>query len=257
MPATDLATLAQVSAFIPNVPASADNALLAALITASSQSILSICQRPTVLSRSYTETYNGYGETRKMLRRWPVTSVKSLLVFSTSIPLSPGYQSSSSFACGYALEAWSGELPGRPQCLDLIGYEYCWGTQNVTVTYQAGYLVSAEPQTVTTAAATVLQQEGPWAQDAGVVYQATGVALTLVPAGPAQGQYALGSSPGAYVFNTADNDQVVLISYSFVPQPLNQACIEMTAEAYRYRTRIGKRAIRRRGLRLRLSICRG
>jgi hypothetical protein len=241
MPVTDLATLAQAKAWIPNAPAASDDALIASLITASSISILSVLQRPTVLSRPYTDYFDGYGEYRKMLRNYPVTSISSLLVDATTIPVSPGMGSPGATS-GYVLQAWDGSLPGDPQMLDLRGYVYCWGRQNVRVIYQAGYLVSAEPMTVPSGggAVTAAQLNGPWAEDAGVVYAVGGVSLAKVTDAPGTGQYSVVA--GVYTFALGDAGKGVLASYSYVPAPLNQACIEMTAEAYRYRTRIGEKS---------------
>jgi hypothetical protein len=241
MPVTDLATLAQVKLWVPNAPASADDPMLSVLLTACSTSILGYLQRPTVLSRAYVETFDGYGETRKMLRKWPVTSVSSVLIDGTSVAPSSGFPLTTG---GYVLENWDGELPGRRQLLDLRGFYYCRGKQNVQISYQAGYLVSAEPQTVSAGAASIAPLNGPWTEDAGVKYAATGVALTRVTTAPsAAGQYQIDTTtPGKYNFNAADNGAGVLISYSYVPQPLNQACIEMVGEAYRYKGRIGERS---------------
>lgn len=49
--------------------------------------------------------------------------------------------------------------------------------------------------------------------DAGVVYAATGLPLTLVASAPAQGQYAV--ADGLYSFSTADSGKGVLISYTY------------------------------------------
>ncbi len=78
---------------------------------------------------------------------------------------------------------------------------------------------------------------GPWASDAGVSY-ANGAALAAVTASPSAGQYNV--SNGVYTFSGADAGAAMLISYGFIPAAINNACIEWTAERYRYRTRIGQ-----------------
>ena len=89
MPVTDLATLAQTKSWLTNAPASADDALLGALITSASGSILSYLQRqPPGIVQAFTDTFDGYGECKKMLRRWPVLSVSSLTIDNTSVTLS-------------------------------------------------------------------------------------------------------------------------------------------------------------------------
>ncbi len=240
MPVTDLATPAQVMQWLPANTQASDSALIAALITAASTSILADLQRSTTLSRTYTDVFDGYGEYRKMLRRWPVTSVASLIIGSSSIQLSSG---SPQTTAGFVLELWDGSLPGRPQLLDLRSRTYCWGVQNVAVTYRAGYLVPAEAMVVPTGGGmvTAAQLYGPWAEDAGVVYAATGLPLVAVTGAPGTGQYAVNPA-GVYTFSLGDQGLGVLAAYSYVPQPLSQACVEVVGEAYRYRTRQGERS---------------
>jgi hypothetical protein len=51
--------------------------------------------------------------------------------------------------------------------------------------------------------------------DLGVFYQATGLPLTRVTAGPAVGQYSVNTSTGVYQFAAADTGLAVLIDYTF------------------------------------------
>jgi len=81
---------------------------------------------------------------------------------------------------------------------------------------------------------------GPWACDLGVIYAATGVALTLVAATPSAGQYAVNS--GAYAFSAADVGQAVLLSYGYIPQDVAQAALQLAAERFRSADRIGLRS---------------
>jgi hypothetical protein len=242
MPVTDLCTLAQVKAWLPNAPASNDDVLLGALITSASGSILGYTQRAPVIAQSFTDVYDGHGESRKLLRRWPALSVQSVTVNGSVIQQSTG--NIGGFSAGWTLDPWDGMLPGRPQILALRAYGFCRGSQNVVVAYTAGYQVTGEAQTVPAGggAITTNQYNGPWVKDGGVVYQATGVALAPVTGVPATGQYELGTTPGQYVTAAGDAGKVLLITYSYVPSPLNQACQEMVAEAYRYRARIGERS---------------
>jgi len=130
--------------------------------------------------------------------------------------------------------------------LEFAGGYFPLGPQNTKVTYTAGYLVQSEPQTVPAApgpyTVTVLQQQGIWSRDNGVVYAATGVALTPVTTLTGAGQYIVGpdSTPGLYTFDSADAGAALLISYSFIPASLEEACIQMVAERYSYRSRIGE-----------------
>lgn len=239
MPVTDLATVTQVKAWVPSPPVSpSDDTLLADLITACSLTILNYIQRGTVLSKPYTDVFDGYGEMKKMLRHWPVTSVAAVNLGNTTVQPSGNMQTS-----GFVLEAWDGQLPGGPQLLALRGFCYDRGIQNVAVTYQAGYLTAAEPQTIpaTPFQVTPDQLNGPWAQDAGVVNGTTGVAMVKVASGtPTAGQYKVAA--GIYTFAAADTGVPVLISYSYIPGPLNRATVEQVGEAYTYRQRIGARS---------------
>jgi hypothetical protein len=149
-------------------------------------------------------------------------------------------------APGWMLEAWDGTPPGRPQLLSLSGFTFSFGYlgagsyQDVQIVYQAGYQVTNELQTVSGGAVTVIAPYGAWASDAGITY-ASGTALTKVFGSPATGQYALGSTPGSYVFNAGDNGQDVLVSYGYVPSDLSQAAVELVCEMYKYSQRIGEK----------------
>jgi hypothetical protein len=136
-------------------------------------------------------------------------------------------------------------LPGENAVLEFVGGYFYTRSQNVKVTYQAGYLISNEAVTVpavTPWQLTVQQPLGIWSRDNGVVYASTGVALRPVTVITAAGQYIPppDTNPGLYTFGTADASANLLISYSFIPADLEEACIQMIAERYSYRGRIGE-----------------
>lgn len=239
MAATDLCTLPQIKQWLGNTPVSADDDLLKALIAPSSQTLLTYLQRGTVLSKTYTDVFNGYGQQAQMLRNWPVTSVSSITLGANSIAPS---LSNSNPNNGFVLAPWDGELPGGPQLVSLRGRCFDDGVQNVVITYQAGYLVSNEAWIIppTPFQITTAQLNGFWAQDAGVV-SAAGAVFVKVASAPGAGQYSVSTS-GVYLFNVADVGTAILISYSFVPSPLAQGCAMMAAELYRYRERIGQKS---------------
>ncbi|TAL20861.1 MAG: phage gp6-like head-tail connector protein, partial [Nitrospirae bacterium] len=110
MAITDLCTLQQVKAWITDAPSSANDALLAALITSSTGAILSYCNRTPPNVQSFVDTFDGYGETSKLLRRWPVLSISSVTVDNTSVTLSSasGGSSYGGYSSGYVLQAWDG-----------------------------------------------------------------------------------------------------------------------------------------------------
>jgi hypothetical protein len=236
----DLCQLADVKAWLGRTDTNSD-AVLASLITRTSRQIYSYLQRGLILPRTITETRDGPGGNMLVLRQWPVISVTSLAIADQPIP-----QRSSVCAAGWAVEAWDGTPPGRAQTLSLQGW--CFGlslpgatnAQNVQIVYQAGYQVSAEPQTVTNASATVLAPYGAWASDMGMSY-ADGTPLTAVVGPPAVGQYQLTPcQPGSYTFNVGDDGAAILISYGFVPADLADACIELVGERFKYAQRIGE-----------------
>jgi hypothetical protein len=169
-----------------------------------------------------------------MLKNYPVNSITSVMVDGVPIPAAPSVTAS-----GYSFEPTDPEPPGNRQSVFLSGYAFNRGTQNVAVTYVAGYLVSAE---AAPAAAMVTAQQplGAWASDMGVRNAATGAALTKVTGAPAQAQYQLSpTTVGGYVFNAADAGLAVLISYGFIPADLAGAALEWIGERWAYRQRIG------------------
>jgi hypothetical protein len=236
----DLCQLADVKAWLARTDTNSD-ALLAALITRTSRQIYSYLQRSLILPRGVTEIRDGTGGNTMVLRQWPVISVTSLTIGTRTIP-----ERTTRCTAGWALEPWDGTPPGRAQTLSLNGHSFgisvpsAANTQNVQITYQTGYQVSAEPQTIADASATVDAPYGDWASDMGVTY-ADGAPLTQVTGAPAVGQYQLTpGEPGSYTFNTGDNGADVLISYGFIPSDLAQACIELVSELYKYSQRIGE-----------------
>jgi hypothetical protein len=124
--------------------------------------------------------------------------------------------------------------------LSLRGHEFWRGDSNVSVTYTAGFVVQKEAQTVPASpgpyTVAVNAPNGNWAVDQGVTY-ANGTALTLVTGTPSTGQYSV--SNGTYTFAAGDASAAVLISYSYIPADIEQACIEMVGERYNYKNRIG------------------
>ncbi|MBN8905848.1 MAG: hypothetical protein J0H99_04310, partial [Rhodospirillales bacterium] len=165
----------------------------------------------------YTETFSGDCKSTRMLRNYPVIKVSSVTVGGAAIPST----------------AWSFDTddspPGKPALLTLIGYRF---EGQCTVVYDAGFFVADEAHTSDTSVA-VDAPYGSWAADGGVT--ANGIALTNVAANPSAGQYSV--ADGVYAFGNTGTE--VLISYSYVPSVLEEACIELVGERYRYKDRIG------------------
>ncbi len=231
----DLTTLATVKAWrSPPISTTADNAQISRVITAASGFILRQLQR-TLVSQSYSETRNGTGGRELMLRHAPVTALSSLAIDGVAIPVAPD-----AVSAGWVLEAETGML-------DLRGYAFRRGVQNVSVGYVAGYLVSGEAHAVLAAAPYQLACSSLaqlWAGDSGVAYVG-GAALTPLAAGatPAAGQYVPPLAPdGFYQFATADAGAAIAVSYSYTPRDLEQACIELVLLRINERARIGEAA---------------
>jgi len=227
-----------------NVTTSNDDLLLTRLIGSASRFILTYLQRPTLFQWSPSDVYDGVGNNRQLLRHWPVLSVTSVSIDYQTIQQyqvpqqpSPYY---TQYGCGWVLEPWDGYPPGRPQAVDLRGFHYHRGKSNVQIVYTAGFVIQNEAQTVPTGSGpytvAVNAPNGNWAVDQGVTY-ANGTAMVSVASNPAQGQYSVGC--GTYTFNSADAGQGVLISYSYTPSDIEDACITLVGERYSYKSRIG------------------
>ena len=245
----DLTTQARVATWMSTGPAP-PSAILGQLIGSMTALIYSKLNRARIYSQSFTRTFDGVGNMQLVLPDYPVTNVMSVQQGNALVPPSvlpnvgtpqpPG----TNYGYGWRIPLWAGNLPGENAVLEFVNGSFYVAAQNVKVTYQAGYLISQEPWTIpagTPPTVTVLQQQGIWSRDNGVVYASTGVALVPVAASPTAGQYIppLDATPGLYTFNAGDEDADILISYSFIPASLEEACIQMVAERYSYRTRVG------------------
>jgi len=228
-----LTTLANAKGWA-GVTTTNDDALITRLIGSASRFILSYIERPSLFKNSYADVFDGVGQRSQMLRNWPVISVQSLVLGNQLIPASPGYPQ-----CGYVLDAPSSFPPGSPQRISLYGHRFPVNAPaSVSVVYTAGFVIQGEAWTVPAAPyqVTVNAPNGPWGADAGVTY-AAGTALALVSGSPAMGQYSVAA--GVYTFNSGDANASVLISYSYIPADIEDACINMVGERYNYKGRIG------------------
>jgi hypothetical protein len=229
----DLVTLGQLKAHL-GVQSSADDLLLASMISQISRAICTYLNRSFIWPRDVTDLFDGNGRNRIQLRNWPVVAVASVTIDGR-----PVAQSTDGHSPGWLLEPGDDEPPGAMQMIMLRGGVFPRGWQNVGIAYRAGYQISSEPQTVPAGAARIAaaQPYGPFAADCGAFY-ASGASLTQVAATPAKGQYALDGF-GDYIFNAADAGANVLLNYGYVPQDLAACALEWAADRYRYRERIG------------------
>lgn len=247
--AGDLTTPQRVANWMANAP-TLPSPIINQLIGSMTSMIYGKLNRARIYSQTFTRTFDGVGNMQLVLPDYPVTNVTAVQQGLSSIPLSTlsaPSQINSSPGYGVRFIPWQGNLPGENAVLEFVGGYFYVGPQNVKVTYTAGYLISNEPATVPAApgpyVVTVLQPQGICSRDNGVTY-ADGEPLVSVSVITAVGQYIppLDSSPGTYTFGSADAGAAVLISYSFVPSDLEEATIQMIAERYSYRGRIGEMA---------------
>lgn len=186
-----------------------------------------------------------------ILRHWPVTSITQVVVDNAIIPAAPLNSPTAqptyyNGTAGWRIELWDGTLPGKPGKLEIPGYYFRKGLNNVTITYTAGYLktetdlIPSSPYQVT-----LVQSLGSWIGDNGVVYGSTGSAtpgssLTHISSGtPLLGQYTY--TAGTYTFSAADNaaGNSAAISYSFCPFSVEQAILDWINNIYARRQRPG------------------
>lgn len=247
----DLATLTDVKAWL-SLTNSGQDAVLSRLITSMSGIIRTHINRFALDHRTYTDRFNGTGTQSAVLRNWPITKIRQVVVGGTIIPASTPLSDTSlgdvTSSDGWVLQpAYDGNPPGQDQTVVLLGgYYYQHGNANVAVTYDAGYWIPDEAFLVPTDPFQyqVAAPQGPWCTDNGVVYAETGTPLVRVASAPSVGQYALaptppGGQPGLYQFSGADVGVAMLVSYSFAPYDLSQAVIEWIGERNAYRARIG------------------
>jgi hypothetical protein len=121
---SDLTTLANVKAWIPNYAGTTDDVLLTRLISAVSEYIQTWLNR-SLASQSYTEFRDGHGGTRLMFADYPVTAVASVSVDGATIPAAQSVTGT-----GYRFNATS---------LMLSGYLFSRGMGNVAIAYTAGF----------------------------------------------------------------------------------------------------------------------
>lgn len=237
--ATALTSLTNVKTWC-KVTSSDDDALLTRLIAQASRMIYAYLTTNTLFLQTFSDSYDGVNNTRLILKNWPVVSIGSVYIDGSAILPAPAQPTQ---GAGYRLEAFNGIPPGSPQALDVCGNRFWKGSQNVYITYDSGYAISDEAHTIpatSTYTFTANQTYGSFGQDDGV-QSAAGVVYTVVTGAPAAGQYSVNSTTGVYTFNAANAGTAMLISYSYIPADIEQACIEMIAERYFYKQRVGQK----------------
>ncbi len=239
----DLTTVAAVKAWLGDTSV-VTNDQMQRTVTAVSRFILSYLSR-IILPTTHAERYDGLGgpNNRLMLKQWPVISIAQASINNTAISPAPIPGPGSTFGNGWLLSPGDEQPPGVQQYLDFQGWCLPRGSQNIGVTYRAGYATSEAvviPGTPYQIGLDALAQPyGVWATDEGVAIN--GVAAVRVTTAPAAGQYrnVVASNVPTYTFAAADTGKTATISYGYIPQDLAQAALEMIAYRYRSRDFIG------------------
>ena len=236
-----LTSEANVRAWLGDNTGTSDSALIVRLIQQASRFILNHTDRTSFFKFTNSEQRDGLGGNSMVFSVFPVRDVTSVIVDNNTIPAAPALPQGGS---GYRYEQWDGRPPGGAQQISIIGGFFTRGSLNVQLDYTSGFYISGEagliPATPGPYTVTVAQPHGPWGRDDGVTKG--GIAMTRISTGtPIAGQYKADTG-GIYTFAAADQGQAVIISYSYIPADIEQACIEIVAERYRYMKRIGQQS---------------
>jgi hypothetical protein len=121
---SDLATLADLEAWLGLAAGNPDEPVLQRLLDAVGAAVQAWCGR-SFAAADRTETRDGTGGDRLAFAHTPVTAVAGVTVDGVAIPASPGPPQP-----GYL---WS------PTTLTLIGWRFTRGLSNIRLAYTAGY----------------------------------------------------------------------------------------------------------------------
>jgi hypothetical protein len=260
----DLTNLAALKSWL-NVSGTtnADQALQGMLTRVSGQ-VIGYLERSSFISQNWVDILDGNGGDHQFMEKYPVTAISQVIIGNQIIPVAlsvaqitanstPGTPGvSGPPPSGFRWEDWDNAPPGEPQAVELIGYRFWKGKQNVQINYTAGYLAAAEAQTVAASSSGGIstygfvtnQPWGTWIADSGMSYASSGDPLTYVSAltGTA-GQYTLDpDNVGGYLLNAADVAASVQVSYSWCPGAVEQVVLDMCNEIWARRNRPGASA---------------
>lgn len=127
-----LAQLSDVKAYL-KIADTASDLILTRLIAATSALFLNAASRKAILTASYTETRNGNGGDRIVVRNFPVTAVASVSILGLGVPTAiPNYTGATG-----SIPTW-----GFDDYSIFLNYGFFpRGRQNVQLAYTAGYAV--------------------------------------------------------------------------------------------------------------------
>jgi hypothetical protein len=275
----DLVTKAAVESWInSNNPAfntTSDNVNIPLAITACSLDWYSYTGR-RVLNGFVpcNDFFDGAGGDRQFLRDFPVALVSGVWQEGIAVPagsisqvgtITPGWVLDSKResisivgirgARGYGLGIGTGSggayaATGGPLTRQYGGYGFGRpndsGRQNVQVAYFAGGGIMFQESTQILSGTIALSQQTNFYLDLDQVYYALPqngqlVQFVQVPSSPAQGQYSLTEGGWPYIFNAADNEAYISVSYAYdgTPVDIQMACIQQVLETLFTRKSVG------------------
>jgi hypothetical protein len=232
----DLTTLRDVKEYIaPKTASTADDAVLQRLIGRATDWILKTELSRELALGSYNERRNGTGTSSIMCRHYPIVAVQAVWIDNCQVPA--------------ALMSAGGEsLTGGGQVNDsrfiyLRNREFCRGTQNVLIQYQAGYLT---PGVIELATLPAWQAQANYPKGgqlapagAGFTYLALnpGVSGATPPTWPTQLSATV--QDGTVLWVAAAHFAGIVPGTEMLPEAVQFAAIELVALGYRRRGRVG------------------
>lgn len=200
--------------------------LLGRLVTAASRFVMNYMNRDSLDVVVRDERYDTGAINMVVLRQFPVVSVQSVEYAGISVT-----KEATGNPPANGWEIFPGDGGGQ-QRLMVHGVPFPRGRSGVRVQYTSGCLID-ETQTVSSGTVVL---DYMWISDQGVT--AAGTALDRVTGTPGAGEYTV-SDAGVYAFHESLEGAVVVVSYSYVPADIEQAVIELVAERFKAKDRIG------------------
>lgn len=210
------------------------DALLRRLIKGASEFALNYMNRNNFGRTDYqNQLLDGFGNPFIVLREYPVIEVTALSIGQKQFHKAIGTPPDN----GWWLDD---TIQNAPQRLLLLGgATFPRQRSSVMISYSAGYFIKAERHRVPTSGPYKVDPCQFWYSDYAVTLE-DGTPLTYLASGnPASMEYTIDADNGTYTFNAAQADQVVLISYSYVPADIAQAVMEIVGERFKSKDRIG------------------
>ena len=198
---------------------STDDALLTRMIGMASGYIRNWINRDITLAQ-YSDVMDGNNGQRLILGNFPITGVSALTINDQVIPEKLTHD-----AKGYIYHDFY---------IDLDGYYFSAGKNNVKIDYTAGFQTT-DTLTVPSIAPYTVQVPLFWASDVSVV--SGSFTLDKITGAPDSQEYSV--TAGLYTFNAAQAGFELGITYGFIPGDIEQATIDLIGRKYRERDRIG------------------